>query len=480
MRISLGKKLVLLLVVFVVLMSGVAIAFGYHVVDRMNDEHYMRKANEISGTVASVVDVGDLVSVRDKALAVYASTEDKVGSEEWGTPEFDAYVARYASIEKTPEFQRLMDGLRRLQEPNDVSCLYLSVLIPEDGLLMYLVDAAEEDPCPIGCLDPVYEVNYAVLEDPAVGFPAYITDTPEYGWLVTSGTPMYEEGGGVAGYAFVDISMDAIKQQEQQYVVLLTGGLLVLTVLLSAVGIYYVHRFVVEPLNTLSEAATRYCDPDKSERSSFGSIDIHTKDEIESLYLSMVQMEHDIDSYIDNLVLTRAKLKDTRLEADRMSDLARKDSLTGVRNRLAYDQEVLRVEHDIAAGDTSFGIAVVDLNNLKQINDRYGHDHGNVAIRGCCQLVCNVFKNSQVFRIGGDEFVVILEGDDCEHAGELVDSFYRQAAAREGEPWQRFSAAVGYALYDPEVDADVEGVFVRADKEMYRRKREMKVLDSRG
>ena len=51
---------------------------------------------------------------------------------------------------------------------------------------MYLVDAATEDPCPTGCIDPLYDINRGVLTNPEIGFPAYITDTPEYGWLVST------------------------------------------------------------------------------------------------------------------------------------------------------------------------------------------------------------------------------------------------------------------------------------------------------
>jgi GGDEF domain-containing protein len=52
-----------------------------------------------------------------------------------------------------------------------------------------------------------------------------------------------------------------------------------------------------------------------------------------------------------------------------------------------------------------------DLNDLKHINDRYGHERGDEYIVNCCRLICQVFKHSPVFRIGGDEFVALLRGE---------------------------------------------------------------------
>ena len=480
MKFSLGKKLILAFVVFAAVLSGVALAVGYHILDNMNSEHYMRKADEISATVSSVIDKQDAAKLKAEFYAIFDATDDRVMSDAWGEPEFDAYVEKFSRLEQTPEYRHLLEQLRTLQEPNDVDCLYLSLIDPRDELFIYLVDAAEDEPCPIGCLDPVYEVNRPVLTDPAAGMPAYITDTEEYGWLVTSGMPVYDEDGSVICYACTDISMDAIKQQESNYLAGLATALLGLTAVLSVIAILGVRRFILHPLNALSDAATRYCTPDENERSTFEDLDIHTKDEIENLYQSMIQMEHDIDNYINNLVQTQEKLRDTRLEADLMSDLAHRDALTGIRNKLAYEQEMLRLEHDRTMGDTQFGIAVVDLNDLKLINDRYGHDCGDVALRTLSNLICTVFTHSPVFRIGGDEFVVILRNNDYDKVDELVAEFRRQieefknAEAHEFKPWERISAAIGYVRYDPELDSDAASTFHRADKQMYACKQQMK------
>ena len=85
------------------------------------------------------------------------------------------------------------------------------------------------------------------------------------------------------------------------------------------------------------------------------------------------------------------------------------DALTKVRNKRAYDLEVQRVEQELRDGKTDVGIAMIDMNFLKRTNDIYGHEQGNASLQKLCQTICGVFKHSPVFRIGGDEFVVILE-----------------------------------------------------------------------
>lgn len=482
MKFSLGTKITLAFVAFAIVLSGITLAIGYRVVDDMNSHHYMRKADEIAATVSRVVDTDAAAKLKADVLDVYRSidSKDRVSSDDWGSPAFEEYSQRFAHLQDTPEYQKLLGELRKLQEVNDVSCFYLWYVDPQDEVCIYLVDAALEDPCPIGCIDPLYDFNRGVLTNPATGFPAYITDTQEYGWLVTAATPVFNEAGDVVCYAATDISMDAIKQQQRDYFTALASLLLGFTVVTSVIVIFCVRRFIVRPINTLSEAAARYCSPEESDRSTFENLEIHTHDEIGDLHQSMIRMEHDIDSYIERLMSTRAKLRSTQIEAYKMSDLARHDALTGVRNKLAYDQELVRLGYEIDAGVQSFGIAVIDLNDLKKINDLYGHDCGNVSLKKLCNIICHVFAHSPVFRIGGDEFVVVLRGHDFGCADELVEKFrtrIEQTSNNETDdlqPWECISAAIGYAAYDAEVDENADAVFKRADELMYQNKRTMK------
>lgn len=89
---------------------------------------------------------------------------------------------------------------------------------------------------------------------------------------------------------------------------------------------------------------------------------------------------------------------------------AYKDALTGVGNKALYNKKVDEINKHIVDKDAEFAVVMIDLNNLKRINDEHGHKSGDVYIKGCCKMICRTFTSSSVFRIGGDEFAVILQG----------------------------------------------------------------------
>jgi diguanylate cyclase (GGDEF)-like protein len=172
------------------------------------------------------------------------------------------------------------------------------------------------------------------------------------------------------------------------------------------------------------------------------------------------------------------QLLTSRRHADAMSQLATVDALAGVRNKTAYDDKIKKVEKELAEGKTEYGLVMIDLNYLKTINDTYGHEKGNIAIETLCQIVCEIFSHSPVFRIGGDEFVVLLKGTDYQNVESLLAEVKKRIHLLERDrtlaPWDRVSAAIGYALYDPRKDTGMDSVLARADQEMYQCKGDMK------
>ena len=151
------------------------------------------------------------------------------------------------------------------------------------------------------------------------------------------------------------------------------------------------------------------------------------------------------------------------------------DSLTNVKNKGAFTEYTQRLQKRLdKTGSFDFAIGMFDCDNLKRVNDVYGHDKGDVYLKGASRLLCHVFRHSPVFRLGGDEFAVILEDEDFRSMEGLVKSFYRRrkelCALAENE-WDEVHISMGIAVYDPETDQTVEDTIRRADQTMYENKR---------
>ena len=149
------------------------------------------------------------------------------------------------------------------------------------------------------------------------------------------------------------------------------------------------------------------------------------------------------------------------------------DALTGVKNKHAYLEAEDRLNDQIARHQaTPFAIVVLDVNDLKQVNDTSGHQAGDELIRDACRVVCNAFKRSPVYRVGGDEFAVIVQGFDYEHIEErLWDvTVHNEQALGTGD----VVIACGMAMFKAEDDDFVADVFDRADRRMYNNKKALK------
>ena len=153
--------------------------------------------------------------------------------------------------------------------------------------------------------------------------------------------------------------------------------------------------------------------------------------------------------------------------------LAYTDSLTGVKSSHAYVEMVKKTDQRIADGDIrEFGVVVFDLNGLKEVNDTKGHDAGDRYIQDSCRMICEQFKHSPVFRIGGDEFVAFLEGEDFRNRKILLAAFETQTDenVRLGKP----VVASGMSVFRHGHDNSYRRVFARADQRMYDRKGALK------
>jgi diguanylate cyclase (GGDEF)-like protein len=161
-------------------------------------------------------------------------------------------------------------------------------------------------------------------------------------------------------------------------------------------------------------------------------------------------------------------------EANRqLSELAVTDALTRIGNKTAYFEKVREMDAEIAANRASFTVAVFDLNGLKNINDNYGHECGDEAIADAAKVLIDVFDRDRLYRIGGDEFIAVLKGEnDIFGLFDELDRAITEANKREKAYKTPLSMSKGYALFDQERDREYRDVAHRADDAMYEDKAE--------
>ena len=191
-------------------------------------------------------------------------------------------------------------------------------------------------------------------------------------------------------------------------------------------------------------------------------------------------LDYDEDDEIGRLSGTFKKLSSHMRE--HISDLNKKvyvDALTSVRNKGAFSSylDELQKRLDDPFDRPEFAVGVFDCDDLKTVNDRYGHDKGDIYLKTASRLICKVFQHSPVFRIGGDEFAVVMQNDDYRNRDDLVRQFEedrKKISEATDQLWEQVHITMGVSVYEPETDNAVIDTVRRADKAMYEHKRAKK------
>ena len=189
------------------------------------------------------------------------------------------------------------------------------------------------------------------------------------------------------------------------------------------------------------------------------------------IYSFVVAVEKQL--FRQKILETELREKQKQEELDYSRHLTNTDPLTGVNSRYAYVEKEEAIDLAIRDGNIDdFAIVVFDLNNLKAINDTFGHEAGDKYIIRSTKLMQKYFPDSPLFRFGGDEFVIILQGENFTRREELLKAFDENIESSRdfGKP----IIATGLSTFEKGKDNTFRAVFMRADNAMYIRKAELK------
>jgi diguanylate cyclase (GGDEF)-like protein len=293
------------------------------------------------------------------------------------------------------------------------------------------------------------------LDEPVISY-------GDWGWLCSYYSIVYDSKGNPVCLVGCDVDMNEIMHERYKFLALFITLIVGISIIIYIGAIYIIKKLIIKPLNQINNETQKFNPTD----SNSTIIDLSLpNNEIGDIYKSIKTLETNITTYIDNLnqVENDNKIKDTQIL--KLTDKTYKDALTSVGNVNAYNQKI----KDLYG---TYALVMLDINNLKQINDKFGHKVGDEYIKGCCKLICNAFKHSPVYRIGGDEFIVILQKVDYDNRQYIIDKLTKTFDDLYNNtnidlPY-RYSMSIGMAISKP--DMSVEDVYNLADKQMYNNK----------
>lgn len=151
-----------------------------------------------------------------------------------------------------------------------------------------------------------------------------------------------------------------------------------------------------------------------------------------------------------------------------LENMARRDSVTGLRNRRSYDEDIVKLSDNQI--DPDLVVAVMDIDELKKINDLYGHAAGDEAIKGAASCINNTIEAyGRVYKASGDEFFAIFSASHEEYE-RIKKEIAGKLAIWKGEYVKKLSVSYGYVEHREYPNADIKELMKIADERMYTQK----------
>ncbi len=410
----------------------------------------------------------------------------------------DADDLRECIRTRTPSerYDALQRRLNTMVDDFEVEFIYVVIPSAEDGILYSVCSSvsqaereAGDEEYPIMFGDPDFYtaeqlVPYVNAWEKTGEFTDFKSYSDYWGNCYTVCKTIQASDGERVALICADLTLDDLQAIVNTYIVR-SVILVVLIGILFALGVsLWLQKNITSPLLALEESTRGFAQKSHENRADIADVltfdqpNIQTENEIQSLSMAIKQMSDDMKSYVEDILSAEKRAEAAEGEIAGITKLAYEDSLTKAGSKVAFEARRAEVAEAIKNGDTKVAIVVVNLNDLKRINDIYGLDGGNKYIISGCEILRQVYREIPVYRVGSDDFVVILQGDAYRDRDELYavleEQFYKAQDNTEVDPWERCSAAAGMTEFFDDADTDIDQVYRRAEMIMSRNKRIMK------
>ena len=360
----------------------------------------------------------------------------------------------------TEPYQNALRILRTFQEQVELSYIY-GIRDMGNKTFTFTIDPEPDDPGefgePIMYTDALYAAS---LGTPSVDKEAY---EDRWGCFYSAYSPVFNSAGKVAGIIGVDVDADWFDEQLRHHLYLIC-----IACVFSLIAGGFIVFIITERLRK------RFAFLNSEMNRLAGDVeDLATELHFVS---GTKQVLEELTSPGDDFALLESKLKFLRDELQyyitEAHSMSYTDSLTGLGNRNAYTKTIKRINTQIEVGVADFSVAVFDINGLKQANDKFGHEFGDLMITTISDILKASLNTNMIYRIGGDEFVAIL-GTSGEHTFDSAFDSIKQKldekgnVLTDGEKQSPLAVSKGAATFIKDSDSDINAVFHRADEAMY-------------
>jgi diguanylate cyclase (GGDEF)-like protein len=439
---SVGRRLTLLIIIMIVALSVAMMIFGYFRFKVATEEYYYRIGETTAGIVSLTINPDDVEKYSETFI-----TDDK--------------------------YQETKELLQKAKEECGAQTLYVFT-VGEDGI-NYIFDTDTSDlATELGDFDPWYyedeqsgELSPLYPEETkqqlqAGGEVDTIMGETQYGWTITVDEPLYGSDGECKGYVGIDFDVNKVVAERSAYLRDFSIIILAITALFALIYLRIIRRTIIRPINTIAKAADNFVVKSLDSGESIDdteilSLQINTKDEVQSLSESLKSMVRKIDEHLTNLNIVTIK--------------SETDVLTSILNRGAFEQQVQAHLGLRPADDEKIdAFLMIDVDFFKTVNDTYGHSSGDVVLRECAHAIKAVLRDSDIIgRLGGDEFAVFLRSigafEVAEEKANRIRDEWRRIIPPGGESGITASIGISYA---PDNGVTYEEIFNAADEALYR------------
>ena len=263
---------------------------------------YINEAFELTKNAEGVIEnVGDVRDICNETLDIYHSLSD-----EERAVQDEEYFARFDTVTKSEVYPRVIDFLLEYYASSDVNDIFIAMYDEETQALVYVADPDDKRPLRTGTWEEetAKEISQFLNSDGSAEV-YNISYTDKYGWLCTTGVPIFNDDGSIASFILADVSLEELLHGMRSFTILYTIATILTVLLLGFLLSRHIRKNMVEPINMIAEAAEAYVKDKKDggtlSENHFKGLGIDTGDEIENLYFTLSDMEKDLNAYEEDL-----------------------------------------------------------------------------------------------------------------------------------------------------------------------------------